>query len=89
MDAGAIVVRFGLDLDLMTLFALASFGSYALRGSERRFGVDYVRLIRARCKKMPDREGLAACARKPVCKARDRSLNLVLAITNARWNKGV
>jgi putative copper resistance protein D len=35
---GAILVRFGLYLDLMMLFGLACFGLYALRGGERRFG---------------------------------------------------
>ena len=35
---GAIVIRFGLYLDLMILFGLPGFGLYALRGGERRFG---------------------------------------------------
>ncbi len=38
MDLGAVIIRFGLYLALMILFGLASFGLYALRGGERRFG---------------------------------------------------
>ena len=39
MDMGAIAIRFGLYAALMTLFGLSSFGLYALRDGERKFGV--------------------------------------------------
>lgn len=38
VDAGFVLVRLGVYLDLMVLFGLASFGLYALRRPERRFG---------------------------------------------------
>jgi putative copper resistance protein D len=36
-DASAVALRLGLYLDLMTLFGIAAFALYALRGEERRF----------------------------------------------------
>ena len=38
VGAGFVLVRLGVYLDLMALFGLASFGLYALRRPERRFG---------------------------------------------------
>lgn len=38
MDAVAVALRFALYLDLTTLFGIAAFGLYGLRGGERRSG---------------------------------------------------